>query len=44
MWALQLKNALGAKDTALDYNLQQRAVEQIREGYPLPVLSYTLEF
>lgn len=44
VWALQLKNALGAKDTALDYNLQQRAVEQIREGYPLPVLSYTLEF
>ncbi|MEO0559553.1 MAG: TonB-dependent receptor [Bacteroidota bacterium] len=43
VWALQVKNALGAKDTSFDYNLQSRAVEQIREGYPLPVLSYTLE-
>ncbi len=42
--ALQLKNALAAKDTALDYNLRLDAVEEVREGYPLPVLSYTLEF
>lgn len=42
--ALQLKNALAAKDTALDYNSRHGTVEQVREGYPLPVLSYTLEF
>ncbi|MEM9663966.1 MAG: TonB-dependent receptor [Bacteroidota bacterium] len=42
--ALQLKNALAAKDTALEYNLRLDAVEEVREGYPLPVLSYTLEF
>lgn len=40
---LQLKNALSAKDTWLDYNFQQSTVEEIREGFPLPVLSYTLE-
>ncbi|PAP76434.1 carboxypeptidase-like regulatory domain-containing protein [Rubrivirga marina] len=42
--ALQLKNALAARDTAHDYNLRLDRVEEIREGYPLPLLSYTLEF
>ncbi|MEM8601974.1 MAG: TonB-dependent receptor [Bacteroidota bacterium] len=42
--ALQLKNALAAKDTALEYNLRLDAVEEVREGTLLPVLSYTLEF
>ena len=42
--ALQLKNALAARDTAYDYNLRLGRVEEIREGYPLPLLSYTLEF
>jgi len=42
--ALQLKNALAAKDTRLDYNLRLGAVEAVREGYPLPVLSYKVEF
>lgn len=42
--ALQLKNALAARDTVLDYNLRQGAVEEVREGFPLPVLSYKLEF
>lgn len=42
--ALQLKNALAAKDTSLDYNLALDRVETIQDGYPLPVLSYTLEF
>ena len=44
VWALQLKNALGAKDTSRDYNLLRNGVEEIREGYPLPVLTYKLEF
>ena len=44
VWSLQLKNALAAKDTALDYNFSLDAVEEVKEGYPLPVLSYKLEF
>lgn len=44
VWALQLKNALAATDPTLDFNLRLNAVETIREGYPLPVLSYALEF
>ncbi|GAB5535398.1 MAG: carboxypeptidase-like regulatory domain-containing protein [Rubricoccaceae bacterium] len=44
VWALQLKNALAAKDTSFDYNYQRNRVEEIREGYPLPVLTYKLEF
>ena len=44
VWALQLKNALAAKDAVLDYNLARGAVEEVREGFPLPVLSYKVEF
>jgi len=44
VWALQVKNALAAKDTAFDYNLLRNTVEEIQEGYPLPVLTYKLEF
>jgi hypothetical protein len=44
VWALQLKNALGTKDTVLDYNFALDAVEEVREGFPLPVLSYKIEF
>ena len=43
VWALQLKNALAAKDPALDYSFLEDAVVAVDEGYPLPVLSYTLE-
>ncbi|WP_179270992.1 TonB-dependent receptor [Rubricoccus marinus] len=43
VWSLQLKNALLAKDSAWDYDLRVRDVVEIREGYPLPVLSYALE-
>ncbi|WP_412060690.1 carboxypeptidase regulatory-like domain-containing protein [Rubrivirga sp. IMCC45206] len=44
LWSLQLKNALAAKDAALDYDLQRQAVVEVAEGYPLPVLSYQVEF
>lgn len=44
VWALQLKNALATKDTALDYNFRLDAVEEVEDGFPLPVLSYKLEF
>ncbi len=42
--ALQLKNALATKDTVHDYNLRSNVVEEVREGFPLPVLGYTIEF
>lgn len=44
VWALQVKNALGARDVVRDYSFATRRVEEVREGFPLPVLSYTLEF
>lgn len=44
VWALQVKNALAAKETILDYNFQTNRVEEVKEGFPLPVLSYKLEF
>lgn len=44
VWALQLKNALAAKDTYLDYNFASQRVETVEEGFPLPVLSYKVEF
>ncbi len=44
VWALQLKNALAAKDTSFDYNYALQRVERIEDGFPLPVLSYKLEF
>ncbi len=43
-WALQVKNALAAKDVTLDYNYALDTVELVKEGYPLPVLSYKIEF
>jgi hypothetical protein len=44
VWALQVKNALVAKEEALDYNFRTRRVHEVREGFPLPMLSYKLEF
>jgi len=44
IWALQVKNVLGAKDQVLDYNFATRSVEEVAEGFPLPVLSYKVEF
>ena len=44
VWALQLKNALGATDSALDYSFLRDAVVDVDEGFPLPVLSYTVEW
>ncbi|MDZ4700559.1 MAG: TonB-dependent receptor [Rhodothermales bacterium] len=44
VWALQVKNALGAKDRYFDFNYLRSAVETLREGFPLPVLSYKIEF
>ena len=44
VWALQLKNALGATDSALDYSFLRDAVVEVDEGFPLPVLSYTVEW
>ena len=43
-WALQVKNVLAARDRSLDYNFKTRRVEQVEEGYPLPVLSYKIDF
>ncbi len=44
VWALQVKNVLGVKDTYFDYNFQTNRVEEVKEGYPVPVLSYKVEF
>ncbi|MEZ4702077.1 MAG: TonB-dependent receptor [Rhodothermales bacterium] len=44
VWALQVKNALGAKDRYFDYNYRTNRVDIVRDGFPLPVLSYKLEF
>ena len=44
VWALQLKNALGARSFDLDYNYRTRMVEAVREQLVLPVLSYKIEF
>ncbi|MEM6326637.1 MAG: TonB-dependent receptor [Bacteroidota bacterium] len=44
VWALQLKNALGAADTVLDYSFLRDAVVEVNEGFPLPVLSYAIEW
>ena len=44
VWALQLKNVLAAEDVALDYNYALGRVKEVREGFPLPVLSYKVEF
>lgn len=44
VWALQVKNLLGAQELSMDYNFATRRVERVKEGFPLPVLSYKLEF
>ncbi len=44
VWALQVKNTLAAREVSLDYNYRTRMVEEVRDGYPLPVLSYKIEF
>jgi hypothetical protein len=44
IWALQIKNLLGAKDRFLDYNFASERVERVAEGFPLPVLSWKIEF
>ena len=42
--ALQIKNLLGAKDVSRDFSFKSNRVEEVREGFPLPVLSYKIEF
>ncbi len=44
VWALQVKNVLLAKDLSYDYNFQTNQVDLVKEGAPLPVLSYKIEF
>lgn len=44
VWALQIKNFLGATDTIYDYSFRSNRVEEVQEGFPLPVLSYRVEF
>lgn len=44
VWALQIKNVLGATDTIYDYSFRSNRVEEVQEGFPLPVLSYRVEF
>ena len=44
VWALQLKNVLAAKEVYHDYSYRTRRIEEIAEGYPLPILSYKIEF
>lgn len=44
VWALQVKNVLVAKDVYLDYNFATDRVEEVREGFPVPMLSYKVEF
>ena len=44
VWALQIKNLLAAKEVQLDYNFDTDRVEEVKEGFPLPVLSYKIEF
>jgi len=42
VWALQIKNLLGARETYRAYNMRTGRVEAVREGFPLPVLSFKL--
>lgn len=44
VWALQVKNVLATKEVALDYNFATGMVDEVRDGYPLPVLSYKIVF
>lgn len=43
-WALQVKNVFAAADRTHDYNYRLGDVEEVREGFPLPVLSWKIEF
>lgn len=44
VWALQVKNVLAAQNVSWAYNYQTNQVAEVKEGFPLPVLSYKLEF
>ena len=44
IFALQIKNLLFAQDVNFDYNFKTNSVDEVREGFPLPVLSYKVEF
>lgn len=44
VWALQVKNVLLEKDLSYAYNFQTEDVDLIKEGTPLPLLSYKIEF
>lgn len=44
LWALQIKNLLGAKDPRFDYNFKTEEVDLIKEGLVLPLLSWKIEF
>lgn len=44
LWALQIKNLLGAKDPRFDYNFKTEKVDLIKEGLVLPLLSWKIEF
>lgn len=44
VWALQVKNVFMKKDLSFDYNFNTDQVDLIKEGTPLPVLSYKIEF
>lgn len=44
VWALQVKNVLGEQEEVFDYNFATQQVETVEEGFPLPVLSYKIEF
>lgn len=44
VWALQIKNLAAAKEITPDIHLIRDRVENVREGFPLPVLSYSVSF
>jgi hypothetical protein len=44
VWALQVKNLLAAKNVMMDYNFATKMVDEVEEGFPLPLLSYKIEF
>jgi hypothetical protein len=43
-WALQVKNVFATADRTYDYNYRLADVEEVREGFPLPALSWKIEF
>lgn len=44
VWALQVKNLLLEKELSYAYNFKTDHVDLVREGTPLPLLSYKIEF